>query len=384
MTKKSLFIFLLFLSLNLCSCSSFLSERNTAAVSQGQCLPVFPDKDGWYGGDGAYSIKLDQERTLWLFGDTFVSREKGRKDRVDMDFIAGTTLAISTCSIKNEFKIQYYLKEKNGEFVSSFGEDEWLWSQDPFIVNHVLYIPLIAVTVADKEGELFNFKITGYKFARIKDFSAADPYKWNPDYIDLTQAIPHDIRAFAATSVVYKNYVYFYPFYSYSKDKVNVFGNIIARISASKLNDPAGAVEYFMKDGTWQNKIDPAWIKIVFDAGVSEFSIRYHAADKKWIAVYLTIQNKGNRFVYQVADKPEGPWSEPKTLGESIPEVDPQSPLYDKNNFCYAGKEHIEFSRHKNLIVTYVCNSAEDSQHRTSFVRRNLFLYRPVAREIKY
>jgi len=127
MTKKSLFIFLLFLSLNLCSCSSFFSERNTIAVSQGQCLPVFPDKDGWYGGDGAYSIKLDQERTLWLFGDTFVSREKGRKDRVDMDFIAGTTLAISTCSIKNEFKIQYYLKEKNGEFVSSFGEDEWLW-----------------------------------------------------------------------------------------------------------------------------------------------------------------------------------------------------------------------------------------------------------------
>ncbi|MGD0169737.1 MAG: hypothetical protein ABSE54_08445, partial [Smithella sp.] len=96
MTKKSLFIFLLFLSLSLCSCSSFLSERNTAEVPHGQCLPVFPDKDGWYGGDGAYSIKLDQERTLWLFGDTFVSREKGRKDRIDMDFIAGTTLAIST------------------------------------------------------------------------------------------------------------------------------------------------------------------------------------------------------------------------------------------------------------------------------------------------
>src|SRR5208283_1227458 len=178
MTKKLLFIFLLFLSLNLCSCSSFLSERNTVAVSQGQCLPVFPDKDGWYGGDGAYSISLDQERTLWLFGDTFVAHEEGIKDRVDMDVVLGTTLAISTCSANNKFKIQYYLKKKNEKFVSSFGENEWLWPQDPFMVNNVLYIPLIAVAAIDKKGELFKFKITGHKLARIKDFSAADPYKW--------------------------------------------------------------------------------------------------------------------------------------------------------------------------------------------------------------
>ena len=201
---------------------------------------------------------------------------EGRKDRVDMDFIAGTTLAISTCAINNEFRIQYYLKKKNGEFISSFGEDEWLWPQDPFVVNNVLYIPLIAVTAANKEGELFNFKITGHKLARIKDFSAANPYKWSVDYIDLTPAIAPDIIALATTSVVYKNHVYFYPLYSYSKDKINILGNIIARISVSKLNDPAGAIEYFTKDGTWQNKPDPARIKIIFDAAVSEFSVRYH------------------------------------------------------------------------------------------------------------
>ena len=255
---------------------------------------------------------------------------------------------------------------------------------DPFIVNNVLYIPLIAVTATNKEGELFNFKITGHKLARIKDFSAADPYKWSVDYVDLTSAISPDIRAFATTSVVYKNYVYFYPFYAYSKDKLNIFGNIIARISVSKLNDPAGATEYFTKDGTWQNRLAPARIKIIFDAGVSELSVRYHAAVKKWIAVYLTTQNKGNQLLYQAADKLEGPWSEPKTLDGAIPEVDPRSPLYDKNNFCYAGKEHIEFSGNKNLLVTYVCNSAEDPQRRISFVRRNLFLYRPVVREIPY
>jgi len=67
-----------------------------------------------------------------------------------------------------------------------------------------------------------------------------------------------------------------------------------------------------------------------------------------------------------------------------VPEVDPKSKLYDKGNFCYAGKEHIEFSRDKILVVTYVCNSADDMQSQTSFLRRNLFLYRPVVKEISY
>lgn len=382
--KKSAFLILLLLILPLFSCSTFLSEKYTAEVPSGQCLPVFSDKDGWYGGDGAYSIKLDGERTLWLFGDTFVANEENRKDRIDMDVILGTTLAISTCSVTNEFKIQYYLKKKNEKFVSSFGENEWLWPQDPFMVNDVLYIPLIAVTATNKKGELFNFKITGHKLARIKDFSVADPYKWRVDYIDLTPAIPSEIAAFATTSIVHDNYVYFYPFYTYSKDAVNILGNILARIPVSKLDNPTGVIEYFTKEGTWQNNLNPALVKVVLDAGVSELSVRYHVADKKWIAVYLSTQNKGNQFLYQVAYKHEGPWSEPKVLGLPVPEVDPQSPLYDKNSFCYAGKEHIEFARNRNLVVTYVCNSAEDFEKKNSFLRRNLFLYRPVVRNVSY
>jgi hypothetical protein len=204
------------------------------------------------------------------------------------------------------------------------------------------------------------------------------------DYIDLTPSIPAEIAAFATTSVVHDDYVYFYPFYSYSKDKVNVLGNIIARIPVNKIDNPVGAIEYFTKDGTWQNNLNPARVKVVLDACVSELSVRYHAADTKWVAVYLSTQNKGDKLLYQFADELEGPWSEPKALGVKVPEVDPSSTLYDKNSFCYAGKEHIEFARNRNLVVTYVCNSAEDMQSQTSFIRRNLFLYRPVVNSINY
>jgi len=110
MMKKSLSIILLLFSLTLFSCSTLLPQQYVAENSHGQCLPVFPDKNCWYGGDGAYSIPLDKERVLWVFGDTFASCEGYRKDRVNMDVILGTTVAISTCSADNEFKINYYLK----------------------------------------------------------------------------------------------------------------------------------------------------------------------------------------------------------------------------------------------------------------------------------
>ena len=156
--RRSLFLVLLLFILPLFSCSTFLPENYIAEVPACQCLPAFPDRNGWYGGDGAYSIQLDAERTLWLFGDTFASSAEDRNDRIGMDVVLGTTLAISTCSKNCEFKIQYYLKKQNGKFVSSFGGNEWLWPQDPFIVGDVLYIPLIAITPTDTE-ELFNFKI---------------------------------------------------------------------------------------------------------------------------------------------------------------------------------------------------------------------------------
>lgn len=288
------------------------------------CLPCFPYKDGWYGGDGAYSIRLDEKRTLWLFGDTFVSGEQGRQDRIDMDVVLGTTLAISTCSVNGKFEIEYYLKKANGEFISSFGKNEWLWPQDPFMVNNTLYVPLLVVEAKPEMEGPFKFKIAGHKIARITNFEMADPYKWIVDYIDLTPGIPQGIIAFATTSVVYQRYIYYYPLYTSTGDIPMLYGNILARIPISELNDPANAIEYFTKDGIWEKELNPAKVKIVIDAGVSELSVRYHADDKKWIAVYMSARNNGDQLLYQVADGPEGPWTEPKVLIRTIPEVDPK------------------------------------------------------------
>ena len=367
------------------SCSPALQQARTPqALSTAACLPGFPDRDGWYGGDGAYSIRLDERRVLWLFGDTFVADQAGRKDRMGMKVVLGTTMAISTCTAGAGFQIRYFLKKRNGEFVSAFGDGDWLWPQDPFIVDRTLYIPLVSVKANPDVQGPFKFEIAGHKVARIRNIEAAHPDEWTVDYLDLTPAIPKGVVAFATTAFVYGDHVYTYPCLAFTDGLSSIFGNILARIPVNRLDDPASAIEYLTREGQWVHALNPAAVKIVLDAGVSELSVRYHADRRKWIAVYLSTKNNGDRLLYQAADRPEGPWTEPMALIEPIPEVNPKSALYDRNNFCYAGKEHIEFAHDGTLVATYVCNSFEDPEKDSSFIRKNLFLYRPVVRSVKH
>ncbi|MRR16770.1 MAG: hypothetical protein EG826_09985, partial [Deltaproteobacteria bacterium] len=178
------FVILLGLSFIFLSCQALGPIVRPAA-----CLPAFPDRDGWYGADGAYSIGLDENRTLWLFGDTFVSDEPGRKDRIGMDVLLGNTVAVSTCRPGPGFSIRYFVKKRNDKFVSFFGENEFLWPQDPFIAGKVLYIPLLVVQAAPDAPAPFNFKIGGFKIARIADFTADDPRDWPVRYLDWTRAV---------------------------------------------------------------------------------------------------------------------------------------------------------------------------------------------------
>ncbi|HPD57173.1 MAG TPA: DUF4185 domain-containing protein [Smithellaceae bacterium] len=377
--KKTALIFFTLLSIFLFSCSGIPHKIFPFRAVPDYCLPNFPDKDCWYGADAAYSIKLDNERTLWLFGDTFAAPEEGRRDRIGMDVILGATLAISTCAEEGKFNIKYFIKNKNGKFVSFFGENEWLWPQDPFLIDNALYIPLLVIEALPKKYAPFNFRVTGHKIALIKDFTDADPRNWHVDYLDITKHIPPEITAWATTTIVHDGYLYFYPLFK-SRDTT---GNILARIKTGDLKNRIWEMEYLHQDGKWDKKIDARRVQVIFSEALSELSVRPRYDNNGWMAIYLSPADGGKRLLRREAPRPEGPWSEGKTLIEKIPEMDEQSPLYDKNTFCYAGKEHVQYSRPRRIVATYVCNSLEEDTE-TSFLRRNLFLYRPVVVNISY
>ena len=100
-----------------------------------------------------------------------------------MKVVLGTTLAVSTCTANTQFQIRYFLKKNNGEFISSFSEKEWLWPQDPFMVDRSLYVPLVSVKADPLIKGPFKFRIVGHKIARIRNFAGPDPNRWTTDYI---------------------------------------------------------------------------------------------------------------------------------------------------------------------------------------------------------
>jgi len=87
----------------------------------------------------------------------------------------------------------------------------------------------------------------------------------------------------------------------------------------SKLDNPAQAIEYFTKDGQWEKKLDPAKVKIVLGAAVSELSVRYHPDDRKMdCRLHVRQKQRRSRCYINSRDAPEGPWTEPKVLLGSI------------------------------------------------------------------
>jgi hypothetical protein len=99
-------------------------------------------------------------------------------------------------------------------------------------------------------------------------------------------------------------------------------------------------------------------------------SVRYHPTIKKWLAVSTGPEFPSPRIVARVSDSPLGPWSDPHTIYE-FPEMKRNNPDYDKDTFCYAAKEHVEFTDSK-ITLTYACNSMVVAK-----TIANMNIYRP-------
>ena len=74
------------------------------------CHPAFPDQDGWYGGDAAWSIPLEASgaatRSLWLFGDSFVERAESPGGR-SYPFVHNA-IGLSACDAASGFRIRFH------------------------------------------------------------------------------------------------------------------------------------------------------------------------------------------------------------------------------------------------------------------------------------
>lgn len=333
----------------------------------GRQSPEFPYKDGWLGADDAYSIALTSTKSVWLFGDTFVGTST-TKLRSESKAMVRNSVGISRCEVGRPCEMEYFWQKpatpKPRSFFDSGIDQLWYWPLDGFLQGQTLYVALLAVRNKPGAGpnDAFGFEIVGTKLATISN-ALETPSSWKITMRDLT-----DGQLWPGVSMFPEGkYVLWYTQVSSGEGKGYM---TVMRVPRSKMANPSGNWEYLNREKHWVTGLAGADALSVIDQAISEMSVRYHPSIKKWVAVSTGPEFPSARAVARTADSPVGPWSGPQTIYE-FPEMKRDNPGYDKDTFCYAVKEHIEFTD-RQIAMTYACNSMVLAK-----TIANMSIYRP-------
>ncbi len=330
-------------------------------------VPDFPYSRGWLGADDAYSIPLSPNHSLWLFGDTFVGTPTTQL-RSQAKTMVRNSIGISDCEPHLPCTMRYFWNKPNDPKPRSFfdtgTDDLWYWPLDGYLSGNMLYVSLLAVR--NKPGasstDAFGFEIAGTKLATISN-AHDSPVKWRAHITDLS-----DARLWLGISIVPEGKELIW--YTQVSESEGHGYMTAVRAARDKLGEPSNAGEHLTKDGQWAPGLPGSDAMHVIEQPISEMSVRYHAMIKKWVALSIGPEFPSPRVVIRLSDSPVGPWSAPQTIFE-FPEMQQANPGYDKDTFCYAVKEHVEFADDK-IVLTYACNSMVIAK-----TMGNMHIYRP-------
>lgn len=326
----------------------FISVSTAAAAEK--CTPEFPLKNGWLGADAAYSIPLPDGRDVWIFGDTLYG---DRRVVIDSEpRMVRNSIGISRCE-GSQWKLDYFIrKDPVGnpmDFFQAKGP-KWYWALDGFVSGDQLWVTLLCIRSAPKlTSEALGFETCGTDIAEVTNLKA-DPPDWD---IKIFPLVPDGAKAYpSATTVVEGDYAYLFALYEEGSRPM-----LLTRIPLKELDENAAEhLQYLAADGTWKPGFKPSDAKVVMEHGNTEMTIRYHSGLKEWIAVMNDSDLASGKIVLRTAPALTGPWSKGQIIYR-IPELKKGNPDYDKDNFCYAGKEHPEFRGKNSLLITYACNT---------------------------
>jgi len=324
------------------------ASRTTEAAG---CRPSFPYKEGWLGADAAYSIPLAPGQSLWLFGDSLVGKPSAR-DRKAANFVRNS-IAVSTCNRANGWQINYYWKNKNRSKPTAFfdtkEEEYWYWPLDGFLYRGRLYVAISKLKNKPNE-EVFSFETVGVYLAVVTNLSTT-PDQWQAEYLRLSEG---SALYPGSTIVLDGEFANLFTVEETTPPEKRSH-MILSRLSLAKLDRGEVSFEYFAQDKSWKPGIRGTDSAVVIETGHSEMSVRYHAEAKQWVAVsggdFLS-----NQIMIRTAPALTGPWSEQRAVYE-FPEMSKNNPRRDRDTWCYAVKEHIEFAEANRMLVTYACNS---------------------------
>lgn len=336
-----------------CADAGDFSFRVSAAPEWNQ---MFQRTNGWLGADVAYSVPLGSDRTLWLFGDTFVGQIRDGK-RTSAKMIH-SSIAIQRFGDEPQF---YYPMDKKREpqsFIESPGPRTYFWLSDGVRTRQGLYIFMQQVQWLNDSA--WGFKCVGTWLVTVQNPDTS-PARWIISKQKLPFVRTTDGQDLVLGCEILKsgNYIYIYGYSNHTNSSADK-NLILVRAPEDDSGNPASWE--FDSNGTWTKDIDK--ITTIFSGAGAEGSVSWQPFLKKFVYIYS--DGIWGSILMRTAGAPEGPWSAPVKLYQ-CPDM-----KFSPKVFCYAAKGHPELGTKNELLISYAANSDSLSE-----VMNDIRLYWP-------
>lgn len=337
----------------------------------------FTRTSGWTGADGAATIPLPGNRTLWLFGDTWIGPViDGR--HAEGSAMVNNTIAISPAGPTPPAHDDVHFlwgtaSGKPAAWAVPTQAGEWFWPASgglivPGLRGDRLLLFMARISRIDNSDSIWNFQGRGSTLLSIAN-PTDDPAAWKVEQYTLNTLGPgRRVITWGVAAL---------------RDPREAPGDLFVYgvDSASNLNKllvlsktPAGTVQDF---ATWRFRTASGWSAQEADAtGVvenvsSEVSIhrlKIGGCDT-WVMVYSE-PPLGAGILVRTSASATGPWSNPIQVF-TCPE-----PAIDPKLMVYSAKAHPELSAPGEILISYSVNStdfwdvaAHADKYRPRFVR---------------
>lgn len=307
----------------------------------------FQQSEGWIGADGAYSVPVTPERTLWLFSDTWVGKVRDGK-RTDVTMV-NNTIGVQDGhgeQAKMHFVVRYAADGKPTAIITPDDGKGWYWLQGGIVISGKLYMFLAQI---ERTGDgAFGFRQIGETLGVVEN-PGDDPTEWRIEQkkIPFSDFAGRRFLSYGAAVLAVGDEVYVY-----GTDETQGGSElpnkhlVVARVKAASLADFSSW--RFFDNGRWESDFQKA--EHIAEGVANELSVSYQTGTKQYILVY-TDHGLSDKIMARVSKTPHGPWSDSTVLYRS-PEM-----KEDKKVFTYAAKAHAGESKDNELMITYVVNS---------------------------
>ncbi len=303
----------------------------------------------WLGGDAALSIALGRERTLWLFGDSFVARTKTHV-RQESEMVRNT-LAVQSGRDPRSATITFHWGQRDDGVPAAFfrgREESWYWPGHGVRLRDGPVL-IFLYTMMSTPGRGLGFAATGYAVAIIDNPDSTAEH-WRPRIIDAPRL---NFDALPATAVIQEDgYLVALAIRQEGTHAGTLVRYPLARLAKGDLTGAqwwAGAARGWLAESA----LGAGGPTFVLDDAGAECSLHWDAQRGRYLHVAsygFGATTIGVRFAPALT----GPWSSPTVVYRPPESTGPRP-------FVYAAKAHPELTANRagDLVVTYATNSFE-------------------------